>query len=195
MKITGFKGKDIDIKTLLSGLTKICIVVVVILIIIQLGGGFDEGKETIITSSTLTDTVNVAELSTAQFTYNGIAEIYKDKEKKKVNYYIRYNAKIKAGVDMSEIQWKIDHENRTVKPILPQITINVNTVDEKTLSFIPENATIELNKALAACKEDSKSEALKSTGLLETAKDNLKSIVEGLLYQILTSQNYKIIWE
>lgn len=63
------------------------------------------------------------------------------------------------------------------------------------MSFIPENATIELNKALAACKEDSKSEALKSTGLLETAKDNLKSIVEGLLYPILTSQNYKIIWE
>ena len=39
---------------------------------------FDNGQATMITSATLTDAIDISELSTAQYTYNGIAEIYKD---------------------------------------------------------------------------------------------------------------------
>ena len=50
------------------------IIILATCIILKGIGFFKEGKTTIITSSTLIDTVNIAELSTSEFTYNGIAE-------------------------------------------------------------------------------------------------------------------------
>ena len=156
---------------------------------------FDKGEEKIMTSSTLMDVIDISNLSTAQFTYNGIAEIYKDKKQEKVKCYIRYNAKVKAGIDMKEVQFKIDEEKKTVKPILPEIKINSNPVDEKSLSFIPADSTIELKDALVACKEDAEREAMESQELLDSAEENLKAIIEGLLYPILDSQGYSILWD
>ena len=156
---------------------------------------FEKGEEKTITSSTLMETINISYLSTAQFTYNGIAEIYKDEEKKKVKCYIRYNAKVKAGIDMSNVDFKIDYENMTVRPILPEVKITANPVDETTLSFIPADTTIELSEALIACKEDAEREALESSELLESAEENVKSIIEALLYPVLTPQGYTITWK
>ena len=90
----------------------------------------DRGEKSIITTSTLKRAVNVSELSTAQFTYNGIAEVYEDERKESVECYIRYNAKVKAGIDMSDIDFDVDHDTKTVTVILPEIEITANPVDE-----------------------------------------------------------------
>ena len=153
---------------------------------------FDRGDESIIASSTLTDAIDISDLSTAQFTYNGIAEVY---EGEAVKCHIRYNTKVKAGIDMKEVDFEIDEEKMTVKPVLPEIKITVNSVDEKTLSFIPKNTTIEIKEALTVCKNDAAKEAKESSELLESAEDNLKSIIEALLYPVLTPQGYQIVWE
>ena len=87
---------------------------------------FDKGEEKIVTSSTLMKAIDISELSTAQFTYNGIAEAFADEEKEEHLCYIRYNAKIKAGIDMKKVKFEIDEENKTVRPILPKIKINSN---------------------------------------------------------------------
>ena len=156
---------------------------------------FDEGEVEIITSSTLTDTIDISELSTAQFTYNGIAEVYKNDKNSKIECYIRYNATVKAGIDMNSVTFDIDDNNKTVKPILPVINITSNTVDEKSLSFIPNDADMDLSDALIACQNDALSEAKESPQLLESAEDNLKSIIEALLLPIVTPQEYTIIWD
>ena len=158
-------------------------------------GVFHKGETHIITSSTLTDAIDISELSTAQFTYNGIAELYKDEAKQKLKCYIRYSTKVKAGIDMSEVTFAIDDEAMTVRPILPEITITANTVDDSALSFIPENAKVEVSEALIACKEDAETEAMESSELFESAEDNLKSIIEALLYPILAPEGYTIVWD
>lgn len=155
---------------------------------------FDRGEESIITSSTLTDAIDISDLSTAQFTYNGIAEVYED-EAEEVKCHIRYYAKVKAGIDMKEVDFEIDDEKMTVKPVLPEIKITVNSIDEKTLSFIPTDTTIEIKEALTVCKNDAAKEAKESSELLESARENLKSIIEALLYPVLTPQGYHIVWE
>ena len=156
---------------------------------------FDEGKSRIITSATLMRAIDISELSTAQYTYNGIAEIYKDEEKKKVKCYIKYNAKVKAGIDMNDVDFDIDDEKKTVRPILPDIKINSNTVDENCISFIPDDVDIELRDALIACEEDSKVESQKSSELIGSARENLKSIIEGLIDPILKPNGYRLIWD
>lgn len=171
------------------------ILLVIFFIYTKTNHTFDEGKTTIITSSTLMDAIDISELSTAQYTYNGIAEIYKDEKKKKIKCHIRYNAKVKAGIDMKQVKFEIDDENKTVKPILPEIQINSNTVDENNISFIPDDVDIELRDALVACEEDAKIESQKSTELIDSARENLKSIIEGLIDPILKPNGYKIIWD
>lgn len=156
---------------------------------------FNKGEVKIITSSILTDTIDISDLSTAQFTYNGIAEVYKDDKKSKIECYIRYNSAVKAGIDMNSVTFDIDDNNKTVKPILPEINITTNAVDEKSLSFIPSNVDMDLKDALIACQNDALSESKESSELLESAEDNLKSIIEALLIPIVTPQGYKIIWD
>mgnify|MGYP001021140490 CR=1 FL=1 len=182
-------------KKLLLGLPLIIGGAALCLAIVYALGGFNSGEGKIITSLTLTEAIDISELSTAQFTYNGIAEIYKDEKQEKVACYILYNAKVKAGIDMSDVRFEIDDEAMTVRPILPEITITSNPVDEKSLSFIPADTTVEISKALIVCKEDSQREAAASPELLETAEKNLKSIIEALLYPILTPQGYSIVWD
>ena len=152
-------------------------------------------KTQIMTSATLEKAIDVSDLSTAQFTYNGIAEIYKDITHQKVKCYIRYNAKVKAGINMENVTFEIDNENMTVKPILPKVKITSNIVDEKSLSFIPESTSIELSEALTACQEDAEKEAQESDELLSSAQENLESIIEALLYPIVSAQGYRIVYD
>lgn len=168
---------------------------VLLLIIVRVFGFFDKGEEKIITSSTLTEIIDISELSTAQFTYNGIAEIYKDEKQEKVKCYIRYDAKVKAGINMKEVKFEIDNENKTVKPILPEIKITAKLVDDQSLSFIPANTKVEMKDVLVACKKDAEQEAKESQELLVSSEKNLKSIIEALLYPILDSNGYSIIWD
>lgn len=169
-------------------------VVLVTAIMFRFSGGMAKEEPAIITSSTLTDAIDISELSTAQFTYNGIAELYQDENKQKVKCHIRYNATIKAGINMSDVKWEIDEANKTVTPILPEIKITANPVDEKTVSFIPSSPNAELSEILKVCREDAEQEAMESSELVETAEENLKSIIEGLLYPILSPQGYSLVW-
>ena len=96
---------------------------------------------------------------------------------------------------MDEVDFDIDNENKTVKPILPNIQITTNLVEEESLSFIPSDVKVDLKEVLTACKKDASQEAAKSEELVESAEENLKSIIEALLYPILDANGYTIIWD
>ena len=183
--------KQLTVRNIIAGLI---IVILVLFLIIGVSTKVNNKKRgKLVTSSTLTDAINISELSASQFTYNGIAEIYKDKDKKKIECCIRYNSKIKAGIDMTKVKWEINKEKKTIKPILPEIMITVNTVDEKSLSFLPEDAPVELKTALIACKKDAEKESEESGELKSVAEENIQSVIEGLLYPILEPQGYMVV--
>ena len=191
------KVKKIDIKKifLFKNVFKIIAIIIVIVAIIFFIS-LKKGKETIISSATLTDMVDISELSTAQFTYNGIAEVYENKEKNKVKCYIKYNSIVKANINMEEINFEINRNNKTVKPILPEIKLTPKIITgENSLSFIPEDTKLELKEVLLVCEEDAKNEALNSPGLLKYAEENLKDTLEALLLPVIESSGYQIIWE
>lgn len=175
------------------------IIIGVMLIIVfgyvRFSGMLDKGEEKIIVRSTLMDAIDIAELSTSQFTYNGIAKIYEADDSSEIKCHVRYSAKVKAGINMNDVDFEIDNENQTVKPILPVIKITTNLVEEESLSFIPSSVKIDLKDALASCKKDATTEASKSEELFESAEENLKSTIEALLYPILDANGYTIIWD
>ena len=51
-----------------------------------------------------------------------------------------------------------------------------------------------LKDALTACEKDVMEEATNSEELIITAEENLKSILEALLFPILDSEGYSIGW-
>lgn len=146
-------------------------------------------------SSTLTEAINIAELSTAEFRYRGIAEEYKDEEKTDVRCRICYNAIVKAGIDMKDVKvLDVDTSEKTVTLSLPAIDLKVTIIDKESMATLPSDADIRVDTMLKCCKEDAENEARQSAGLMDTARENLKAIIEGLAFPILKPQGYTIHW-
>ena len=155
----------------------------------------NKNKATVITESQLKEAVEIDQLSTAEFEYNGIAEVYKEKKKEKIDYRVKYNSTVKVGVNFSEINFEINNENKTIKPILPEIKIQNITVKPEGMSFIPDDAKGDINKVRSVCEDDATKEAKNSKELFEIAKENLKNTVEALLKPLIENDGYTIIWE
>ena len=154
-----------------------------------------KGKEKVITSSTLTDAIDIAELSAAEFRYRGIADVYSDEEKAKIKCRICYNSTVKAGIDMEKVEFDINTEDKTVTAALPDIQILVNVVDDQSMALLPTDADIGIDEMLKYSKEDAEREAMESDELIETARENLKMTIEGLLYPVLHAQGYSLAWK
>lgn len=185
-------------KKIIIGLVKF-----IMLIIVIIAGLFvyqtiqSRNSAQVITNATLTDIINISDLSTAEFIYNGIATVYKDVNKEKVKYNIKYNSIVKASIDMQKVDFEIDNENKKIKPILPEIELTPTLIADSydSFSFIPYDTNIELDEIINVCKEDSIIEASESTELRETAKQNVQNTIEALLCPIVENYEYQIIWD
>ena len=153
------------------------------------------GKENVITSSQLEKAIDISQLSTAEFVYNGIAEKYDDDKPEKVECDIAYHADVKVGIQMEDVEFEIDEENKTVTPILPEISVNIAALDENEISYIPKNPDIPLKEIIVLCKEDAVREANDSKKLYQTAEENLKAVIEALVSPILEHAGYTIKWQ
>ena len=157
--------------------------------------GSNEGKTTIITESLLTKTIDISELSSAKYTYNGIAQVYEDENKKNKKCDVRYHAVVKAMINMKDVKFRPDHQNKTIFASLPEITLKSYLTDEESLSFIPANTKIELREAIAACEQDALEESQSSDELMCRAEQNMKSTIEALLLPLLKDEGYQIKWD
>lgn len=144
-------------------------------------------------SSQLRDAAGIAELSTAEFNYRGIADIYSDEGRTRANGRVCYNANVKAGINMNNVEFIVDSENKVIFATLPDIELNV-TIDEKTMALLPSNADVGKDSMLRYSREDAENEAKESSELINTAKENLKAAIEGLCFPILKSQGYSLVW-
>ncbi len=151
-------------------------------------------KTDILTSSQLAKAIDISQLSTAEFVYNGVAEKYSDENPKEAECYISYNANVKVGIQMEDVEFKIDEKEKTVTPVLPKITVNIATLDEEAISYIPKNPDLTLKEIITLCKEDAMNEANSSEKLYQTAEENLRAVIEALLSPILDNAGYSVVW-
>lgn len=153
------------------------------------------GEKKIDVSTSLINAIDIAELSTAEFRYRGIADVYEDESRTKILCRVCYNSVVKAGINMKNVQFDVDNENKTVTATLPDIDLKVTIIDEESMSLLPSDADVSIENMLRYSREDVENEAKQSEALMNTAKDNLKAIIEGLLYPILKAQEYVLIWD
>lgn len=148
----------------------------------------------IITSSTLTKAIDIADLSTAEFKYRGIANIYTDESRANVRCRICYNAVVKAGINMKDVKFDVDPENKMVTATLPDIGIKVNIIDEQSMAVLPSNTDVGIVDMLKYSKEDAENEATSSGELISVARENLEATIKALLLPILKPQGYTLVF-
>lgn len=154
----------------------------------------DDSEPVVISKSRLQEAVAIEDLSTANFIYNGIAETVKEGLLFDSTYYISYDSTVKVGINFQDIIFTIDHENKGIKVFLPEITINVASIDTSSINFIPQNPDITLQDIYELCKEDAINEANHSEELKEIAEDNVKVVVETLLLPLMNKTEYSLVW-
>ena len=179
-----------------SRISKIRIILFAILIVAVAGTVFFvyfkmHKPAELLLSSQLVDALDIEELSTSNFIYNGIADIHKENSDE-VSYSAVYHATVKAGVQVKDIHFEVDSSTKTIHFSLPEVYIQNISVDPSSIDILPHNAKTDLTTVLAACREDVNAEA--SDKLISSATENLKSIIEAFTMPLIADSDYKIEW-
>lgn len=163
-----------------------CFIVVIFLLTTILFVNKNSRKKLeIITKSNLEKIINVSDLSTLEAVYNGIAKVTNNEEPDEVNYYVSYDAKIKAGIDFQQVDINLDNEKKVIKVKIPEIKINDINVDIASLDYIfmndKANTETVSEQAYEKCIEDVTSEVDTEDAIYELAKENAQNIIEALI--------------
>ncbi|MBO5302546.1 MAG: DUF4230 domain-containing protein [Lachnospiraceae bacterium] len=161
----------------------ILFIIAIIAIFVLLNRNNKEEKKEIISKASLEKMINVSELSTFEAIYNGVAEVRSD-------YYVSYEARVKAGIDFEEIDVAVDNETKKIVITLPKAQINEVNVDIASLDYIFQNEKANnetvAQEAYKACIEDVENESADEEAIYQLAEQNAKNIVEALVKPFVT---------
>lgn len=139
----------------------------------------------IITKSNLEKIINVSDLSTLEAVYNGIAEVTNSENPDQIDYYVSYEAKVKAGIDFQQVDIEVNNEEKVITVTIPEIKINDVNVDIASLDYIflnnRANTETVSEQAYKKCIEDVTNETNAEDTIYELAEENAKNIIEALI--------------
>lgn len=170
---------------LVAGIVLVLLCVIAVLIMPKA----KEEKREVITVPTLEKIINVSDLSTFTAVYNGIAVVNNEKKPEKVDYYVSYEARVNAGIDVEKIAISVDNEEKIIRIELPQVHITDVNVNLASLDFIfvndKANTSSVSAQAYKACEEDVRQESQQQNAIFELAKQNAVNIVTALTKPIV----------
>ena len=131
--------------------------------------------------------INVSDLSTFEAIYNGIAKVANEKDPEKIDYYVSYEATIRAGIDFTQVKIEMDDEAKTIAVYLPNAQISADgvNVDITSLDYIfinkRANSSTVSQQAYKACIQDATQESRRNGAILTLADENAQNIIEALI--------------
>ena len=174
----------------------VAIVVIISLLCLFLAGAFDAPQKTTITSSTLTEVIKTAKLTTAKYIQHGIA---KAQIEGKESGYVLYYAIVRPNVDLAEITYEIDDDKKIVTVVLPEkFTFDVELLEDESHPYYyhpvdPKNWT---GKDVSfICKTDAKKKAEGNLQLIQEARQSLINTIKTLLEPLLEQHNYTFAYQ
>ena len=180
----------------LSTKVKIVLVVVIVVALASFFGGVlpwitDNHETQYLTTSDLKSAVDIDSLSTVDYTYHGIVEkhgrfLWMDR----VDYRVKYEAHIRASYTMSDIQFDIDEENKTVTAYLPKAQVSEPQLDNSKFGYLPETATADMKDVLPLCRKDAADEVDKKE-IKKQADASLRDTVKALTLPLIEDE-YKL---
>ena len=176
--------KKPNIKIILTGTAVLAVILVVVGVFALIP---KRGPAQVITKSTLEKIINVSDLSTFEAIYNGIAKVANEKDPEKIDYYVSYEATIRAGIDFTQVKIEMDDESKTIAVYLPNAQISADgiNVDITSLDYIfinkQANSSTVSQQAYKACIQDAAQESSRNGAILTLADENAQNIIEALI--------------
>lgn len=166
----------------------ILLAVIGIFVISQMAESQDDKRE-VITGLTLEQIIDVSELSTFTAIYNGIAEVMNKEKTDQIDYYVSYEARVKAGIEFDKITIDIDDAQKIIYIAMPPVSITEINVDIASLDFIfyndKANTVSVSQEAFKACEADVETESQQQEKIIELATQNAKNILDALTRPII----------
>ena len=179
--------KKLSFRQIIKYIRLLCFIIVAIIVFLFVKEKMfsRESKPEIISKSTLEKVINVSDLSTFEAIYNGIASVANEEKPENIDYYVSYEAKVKAGIDFEKVDLEVNEDERIITVTLPEVKITDVNVDIASLDYIFMNkrANTETVSAQAykKCIDDVTKESNSTTAIYELAKQNARNIVEALI--------------
>ena len=179
--------KKLSFRQIIKYIRLLCYIIVAIIVFLFVKEKMfsRESKPEIISKSTLEKVINVSDLSTFEAIYNGIATVANEEKPENIDYYVSYEAKVKAGIDFEKVNLEVNEAEKMITVTLPEVKITDVNVDIASLDYIFMNkrANTETVSAQAykKCIDDVTKESNSTTEIYELAKQNACNIVEALI--------------
>jgi len=177
------KSKRIKFKHIVVLFVIIAVIITALMIKIKI---FNKKSEpTIISKATLEKVINVSDLSTFEAIYNGVAAVENEEKPENIDYYVSYEAKVKAGIDFALVEVEVNEAEKIITVMLPEVKITDVDVDIASMDYIFMNnkANTETVSAQAykKCIKDVTKESNSTDEIYESARQNARNIVEALI--------------
>ena len=183
--------KAIKKKIMIAVAAGVLALILVGTLVVLLPKGVKKSEPSIITTSTLEKILNVSDLSTFEAIYNGVAKVTNPDDPQEIDYYVSYNATVKAGIDFEQVVISVDEDAKIISVKLPKIKISDITVDIESMDyiFVNDDANTETvsEEAYKKCIDDVTRESNNETAIFELAEQNAKNIVEALIRPFVSS--------
>ena len=140
---------------------------------------------------TLTKIIKTSDLATSVFEYKGIAVVPNQKNLKKIDYYVLYDASVYAGIDFSQVTFAENKAAKTITATLPEVKVLDTVVDPSSMQYIFQNKKADsvsvTNVALTACETDIQQECTTENAILDVARMNAENAVRALAEPVIQS--------
>lgn len=177
------KSKRIKFKHIVVLFVIIAVIITALMIKIKI---FNKKSEpTIISKATLEKVINVSDLSTFEAIYNGVAAVANEENPENIDYYVSYEAKVKAGIDFELVEVEVNETDKVITVTLPEVKITDVDVDIASLDYIfmnnKANTQTVSEQAYKKCIKDVTKESNSTDEIYESARQNARNIVEALI--------------
>ena len=163
----------------------IIIAIIVTALIIKTKIFNKKSEPTIISKATLEKVINVSDLSTFEAIYNGVAAVENEEKPENIDYYVSYEAKVKAGIDFALVEVEVNETDKIITVTLPEVKITDVDVDIASLDYIfmnnKANTQTVSAQAYKKCIKDVTKESNSTDEIYESARQNARNIVEALI--------------
>ena len=147
---------------------------------------------TVVSAPDLEKVIKESRISTFTAVYNGIAEVPDSENPDNISYYVRYEARVRAGFDLNDLD--VTTDGTAILVTIPPITLDTPNVDIGSLdrmNVTKRDKLSELNgDEYRICEADAAEEASKKETIIDLAEENAENTIRGLMQPFLDGINY-----
>lgn len=111
-----------------------------------------------------------------------------------------YDGVISVGIDLSQVEYAVDNESKTITMTLPEIKILANEIDQDSFEFpyvsnsvFNQNEIPGFTKLLAELKELNAEKLLQNTEFMTTVRMNTELVLRSFLTASDVTADYRVI--